>query len=241
MWEGWVARTGRDRYRLISVDLPGHGLTGAWPRDEYTIEAYADFIEVLVDSAAARSLRARRPFDGRRGGLELRRDAARPGQPSHPGRPRAYPSAAGERRSMRLSRAPLIGDIGIYFKPERCVGRSLREIYSDPAMITPDRSAPVGELQRFPGNRQATLLRARTQGPLDPTPLRRLDVPTLIIWGAKDRWVPVADAFRLQGDIKGATLAIFEKLGHNPMEEDPGHRRCGRRLPADDPQRARVG
>ena len=46
-------------------------------------------------------------------------------------------------------------------------------------------------------------------------------MPTLIIWGAQDRWVPVADAFRLQGDIKGARLAIFEKPGHDPMEEDP--------------------
>ena len=33
--------------------------------------------------------------------------------------------------------------------------------------------------------------------------------------------MPVADAFRFQNDIKGAKLAIFEKLGHNPMEEDP--------------------
>ena len=39
-----------DRYRLISVDLPGHGLTGTWPRGEYTIEAYTDFIEVLADT-----------------------------------------------------------------------------------------------------------------------------------------------------------------------------------------------
>ena len=46
-------------------------------------------------------------------------------------------------------------------------------------------------------------------------------MPTLIIWGAKDRWVPVADAFRFQGDIRGAKLDIFENLGHNPMEEDP--------------------
>ena len=51
--------------------------------------------------------------------------------------------------------------------------------------------------------------------------LKRLDVPTLIIWGAQDHWVPVADAFRLQDDIKGAKLAIFEKAGHDPMEEDP--------------------
>ena len=73
----------------------------------------------------------------------------------------------------------------------------------------------------FPATAPATLLRARSQDPLDPTPLKRLDVPTLIIWGAQDRWVPVADAFRFQGDIKGAKLAIFEKPGHNPMEEDP--------------------
>src|SRR3984893_8334078 len=48
-WEGW-ARELAAQARLISVDLPGHGLTGAWPRDEYTVEAYADFIEVLVDT-----------------------------------------------------------------------------------------------------------------------------------------------------------------------------------------------
>ncbi|HEY4893427.1 MAG TPA: alpha/beta hydrolase, partial [Reyranella sp.] len=76
------------------------------------------------------------------------------------------------------------------------------------------------ELQRFPGNREATLQRARTQEPLDPTPLKRLAVPTLILWGAQDRWVPPADAFRFQNDIKGAKLEIFEKLGHSPMEED---------------------
>ena len=46
-------------------------------------------------------------------------------------------------------------------------------------------------------------------------------MPTLIIWGGKDRWVPTADAFRFQNDIKGAELEIFEALGHNPMEEDP--------------------
>jgi pimeloyl-ACP methyl ester carboxylesterase len=49
VWEGWVRELG-SKARLISVDLPGHGLTGAWPRDEYTVEAYADFIEVMVDT-----------------------------------------------------------------------------------------------------------------------------------------------------------------------------------------------
>ena len=49
VWEGWARELGKEA-RVISVDLPGHGLTGAWPRDEYTVEAYADFIEVLIDT-----------------------------------------------------------------------------------------------------------------------------------------------------------------------------------------------
>jgi pimeloyl-ACP methyl ester carboxylesterase len=220
VWEGWVAEL-RNRYRLISVDLPGHGLTGAWPRGDYTIEAYADFIEVLADTlqldrfaiaghsmggAVAWNFAATRP---ERVSQLILVDAS------------AYPGEGDAPLRAQLARAPLIGDIGIYFKPEMMVRRALAEIYADPAMVTPDRARRFAELQRFPGNRPATLLRARNQDPLDPTPLRRLDVPTLIIWGAQDRWVPVADAFRLQGDIKGATLAIFEKAGHDPMEEDP--------------------
>jgi pimeloyl-ACP methyl ester carboxylesterase len=221
MWEGW-ARELAKRARLISVDLPGHGLTGAWPRDEYTIEAYTDFVEVLVDTlnldrfvlvghsmggAVAWNFAATRPD---RVSQLILVDAA------------GYPRAGGEAPlPTRLARTPVVGDIGIYFKPERLVRRSLEEVYADPAMVTPDRIRRYAELQRFPGNREATLSRSRTQEPLDPTPLKRLDVPTLILWGGKDRWVPTADAFRFQGDIKGAQLEIFEALGHNPMEEDP--------------------
>jgi pimeloyl-ACP methyl ester carboxylesterase len=221
MWEGWARELG-NKARLISVDLPGHGLTGAWPRDEYTIEAYADFVEVLVDTlnldrfvlgghsiggAVAWNFAATRPD---RVSQLILVDAA------------GYPRTTGDAPlAIRLARMPVVGDLSIYFKPERMVRRSLGEVYADPAMVTAERIRRYAELQRFPGNREATLQRARTQEPLDPTPLKRLDVPTLIIWGGKDRWVPTADAFRFQSDIKGAELEIFEALGHNPMEEDP--------------------
>jgi len=221
MWEGWARELGKQA-RLISVDLPGHGLTGAWPRDEYTIDAYADFVEVLVDAlnldrfvlvghsiggAVAWTFAATRPD---RVSQLILVDSA------------GYPRTTGDvPLRTRLARMPVIGDIGIYFKPERFVGRGLAESYADPAMVTPERVRRYAELQRFPGNREASLQRARTQEPLDPAPLKRLDIPTLIIWGGKDPWVPTADAFRFQNDIKGAELEIFESLGHNPMEEDP--------------------
>jgi pimeloyl-ACP methyl ester carboxylesterase len=219
-WEGWVAEL-KERYRVISVDLPGHGLTGAWSRGDYSIEAYADFIEVLADTlglerfaiaghsmggAVAWSFAATRP---ERVSQLILVDAS------------AYPREGEASWRTRLARAPVIGDAAIYFKPEWLVRRALEEIYADPTMVTPERMRRFSELQRFPGDRKATLQRIRNQEPLDPTPLKRLDVPTLIIWGAQDHWVPIADAFRLQTDIKRSKLAIFEKPGHNPMEEDP--------------------
>jgi pimeloyl-ACP methyl ester carboxylesterase len=220
MWDGWVGEL-KDRYRLISVDLPGHGLTGAWTRGDYSIEAYTDFIEVLADTLGLDRFAIAGHSLG--GAVAWSFAATRPERVSHLILVDAagYPRDGEPPLSTRLARTRLVGDIGIYFKPDQAVRRSLEEIYADPAMITRERLTRYAELQRFPGNRPATLQRARHQEPLDPTPLKRLDVPTLIIWGAQDRWVPVADAFRFQGDIKGAKLAIFEKAGHDPMEEDP--------------------
>lgn len=220
MWDGWVARL-KDRYRLISVDLPGHGLTGAWERGDYSIDAYADFVEVLADTLQLDRFAIAGHSMG--GAVAWTFAATRPERVSHLILVDAsgYPREGDAPLRSRLTRLPLLGDLGIYFKPEWLVRQGLEEVYADPANVTPERVHRFAELQRFPGNRQATLQRARNQEPLDPTPLKRLDVPTLIIWGAQDHWVPIADAFRFQGDIKGAKLAIFEKSGHDPMEEEP--------------------
>ncbi len=218
VWEGWVQEL-RSTARLISVDLPGHGLTGAWPRGVYTVEAYADFIEELADALKLdRFVLAGHSLGG---GVAWTFAATRPDRVTHV----ILVDAAGETREAslptRLVRLPVVGDIGVRFKPEQWVRRKLGEAYADPAMVTDERVKRTAELQRFPGNPEATLQRARTQQPLDPAPLKRLVVPTLILWGAKDRWVSVSDAYRFRDDIKGARLEIFEKLGHDPMEEDP--------------------
>jgi pimeloyl-ACP methyl ester carboxylesterase len=220
VWDGWVDAL-KDRYRLIAVDLPGHGLTGPWARGEYTVDAYADFIEVLADTLRLDRFAIAGHSLG--GAVAWTFAATRPERVSHLilVDSAAFPRESGATWRMRLARAPLIGDIAIHFKPEWVVREALKEVYADPAMVTPERVRRAAELQRYPGNRKATLQRMRTQEPLDPTPLKRLDVPTLIIWGAQDRWTEVADAFRLQTDIKGAKLALFSTAGHNPMEEEP--------------------
>ena len=52
--------------------------------------------------------------------------------------------------------------------------------------------------------------------------IRSLKLPTLILWGGKDRLIPVANAHRFATDIAGSQLVIFDALGHVPQEEDAG-------------------
>jgi pimeloyl-ACP methyl ester carboxylesterase len=51
--------------------------------------------------------------------------------------------------------------------------------------------------------------------------LHRITVPTLLVWGASDRVVPVAYAEAYRALIPGATLVFIPKAGHLPQVEQP--------------------
>ncbi len=51
--------------------------------------------------------------------------------------------------------------------------------------------------------------------------LGRIQAPTLVIWGANDRLVPLSLGEQLQRSIPGAALAVIPETGHIPMWERP--------------------
>jgi pimeloyl-ACP methyl ester carboxylesterase len=46
-------------------------------------------------------------------------------------------------------------------------------------------------------------------------------LPTLVVWGAKDRIIPVAHAHAAHAALAGSRLEIFEHAGHFPQVEQP--------------------
>jgi pimeloyl-ACP methyl ester carboxylesterase len=53
--------------------------------------------------------------------------------------------------------------------------------------------------------------------------LDRIAVPTLILWGDKDRILPLdTHAPRLRDEIRGAAFRVLPGIGHTPMWDDPG-------------------
>lgn len=51
--------------------------------------------------------------------------------------------------------------------------------------------------------------------------LPKIPVPTLIIWGERDRLVPLADAVELRQSLPDARLVVLRGAAHNPMVDRP--------------------
>ncbi len=48
-----------------------------------------------------------------------------------------------------------------------------------------------------------------------------VDIPTLIVWGTRDRVIPVAHATAAQQAIPGSRVELFEGAGHFPHLDQP--------------------
>lgn len=51
--------------------------------------------------------------------------------------------------------------------------------------------------------------------------LARVRCPTLVVWGALDPLVPLADGERITQGIAGSRLVVLAQAAHNPMADDP--------------------
>jgi pimeloyl-ACP methyl ester carboxylesterase len=121
-----------------------------------------------------------------------------------------------------MTRVPVLNRIGEYLTPRVLVEQSVRDVYADPSRVTGALVDRYFELLTRQGNRHALNLRMEEVArDLVPERIKTLKLPTLILWGAKDRLVPPVNAHHFQQDIAGSQLVIFPDLAHVPHEEDP--------------------
>ena len=221
-WQGWV-RVLRQRRRVISFDLPGFGLTGPAPDEDYTIEAYVAFMRALLDHLGIERCVL--------GGNSLGGDIAWETAYALPKRIErlilvdsgGYPfQSTSVPLGFRLARFPFLSRLTRSMLPRRLVEEGLRNVYGDPAKVTPDLVDLYVDMTRREGNR-AALVRRFAQHDLGDHAGRiaTLKLPTLILWGGRDRLVPPEYGRRFQRDIAGSRLVVFDELGHVPQEEDP--------------------
>jgi pimeloyl-ACP methyl ester carboxylesterase len=220
-WDGWVEGLSATR-RVIRMDLPGFGLTGPHPGDDYRIDAYVNFVVALMDALGVEQAVV--------GGNSLGGEVAWNTAVLHPQRvsrlilvdSAGYPFAPSSvPLGFRVARLPVISHAMEHVLPRSVVAASVKNVYGDPSKVTDELIDRYAELTLRQGNRAALPKRLALAQSSDVTRIPRIRQPTLIVWGRLDRLIPLDSAQRFARDIAGAQLVVFDALGHVPQEEDP--------------------
>jgi pimeloyl-ACP methyl ester carboxylesterase len=221
-WNGW-AESMRGSRRVIRFDLPGFGLTGPSPDNDYALAAYTRFTLQLLDSLGV----SRFAIAGNSLGGEVAWEVAA----AAPDRVAALllVDAAGYKIvsqtvpiGFRMARAEWLAWLFTRILPRSVVESSVRSVYGDPSRVTDSLVTRYFELTLREGNRASLPRRfAQSANGADSARITAVRAPTLIMWGGRDGLIPPDHAGRFARDIPGSRIELFPELGHVPHEEDP--------------------
>lgn len=219
-WAGWTEALSR-KYRVISVDLPGFGLTGPHPRGSYSAFMYAGFIDSLVAKLELKKFH----LAGNGLGAQIAWFYAAD-HPEHLNKLILLDPPGFEPRStpwiVWLAHTPVLNGVMTRITPRSFIEIMLEEVYADQALVTDSLVQRHFELLLRAGNRQAFIDRASVSENRPPVDIiERITTPTLILWGAEDARISPEFAYEFHRRIRGSVLRIYRNTGHWPQEENP--------------------
>jgi len=225
-WAGWAQVLAPD-YRVISLDLPGHGLTAA-PED-FVLDGQA-FTQIVIDFADRLHLP---PFvlagNSMGGGVSWKVALAEPqrlrglvlvdaaGWPNE-----AVTGANSPSLAFRILQYPLGRALLASIDNRPLIKQGLTAQVHDKSLITDAVIDRWALYQRYPGHRRILMSAAPTSQPTaTPEQLAGLKVPTLALHGIDDPLIPVEHSRRFASSIPNARLIVYPDVGHMPQREIP--------------------
>ena len=101
----------------------------------------------------------------------------------------------------------------------------MEEVYEDDTKITDELVTRYHKLALRKGTRKAFLDRANRDFMFDEQKsfqkIKSIKTSTLLIWGAKDEWIPLHVGQRMDSVLPNSKLVVLPNSGHVPMEENP--------------------
>lgn len=218
-WEPWALALSTN-YRVVRLDLPGCGLSEPDRTGDYSDLRSVSLVRELMDRLGIeRAVLIGNSMGGR---IAWRFAAAFPDRTRGLVliSPDGFASPGFE--YGKAPQVPSLLHLMKFFLPRGLMRMNLEAAYADPSRLSDPVADRYYDLLLAPGDRGAMLDRMRQSVLEDPVPiLRRIRVPTLLLWGEKDRLIPVANAKDYMAALPDATLVTFPDLGHVPHEEAP--------------------
>lgn len=226
-WEPWVKILGED-FRIITLDLPAHGLTGAVPDGRYDTSRYIEVVSAVVDHLGIEKFVLGGNSMG--GGVSWRYALTNPERVqslllinSVGLRQWFRPSGDDQSRPLAftLLSKPWFRAIARHLDPYLLVEQGLMSAYNQSPVVTDELITRYSELTLRDGTRGAILARAGRKREEATPDLTQLAMPTLIMWGEEDALINVKVAHRFHEVLPNSMQVIYKDVGHVPMEEIP--------------------
>ena len=221
-WEPWVHKLG-DEYHLVSIDLPGHGLTRAPAGYRASIPAFVDDIAAFVHAYGLQHFSI--------AGNSMGGNVAWEYALAHPDQLEALilvdaggwaHSSTNQPWFFKAISNPTFSPILVNLDNTALLRSGLRSSFADPAKATDAMITRYVELSRAPGHRDILLQIMLTQrNPATPERLAAIHTPTLILWGDQDHLIPPADAGRFHDAIAHSQEVTLANCGHIAQEDKP--------------------
>ena len=210
----------KKKYRVIRLDLPGFGITGPSIENVYSISIFIDFIENFLDllnvnkyHLAGNSLGGWLAWElalkakDKIGKLVLLNAAGYISDKNYP-------------LPFVIAQTPVLRNVFNYI-PKAVVRRFIRQVFNDQAVVTDELVERYYCLIQREGNLSAFISIANSKLKQNTESLNYLDIPVLIMWGDKDRWISPEHALFFKNDISNSRVLMYKDVGHIPMEEIP--------------------
>ena len=224
-WTHWVELLG-DEFRVITLDLPAHGLTGSVPNKDYSTTAFVETVGLLAGHLELSHFAI--------GGNSMGGEVAWRYALAHPQDVRALllVNSAGLKEWHNPAEQPLafqlltqkwFRSVASILDPYYLISRAVHSSYNNSPIINDDLILRYYHMVMRDGSREAIITRSSypQQNDITPTDLMKVNQPTLILWGREDSVIDVSMASKFDEVIENSTLIIYEQVGHVPMEELP--------------------
>ena len=220
-------------FRLVSLDLPAFGLTGAVPSENYTTENFMKTVSKFTHYLGIEKFSI---VGNSMGGHVAWRYALE------------YPDqiqgliliAAGgvitekdlERLDQQKNDSPIVWKlmdssfarkILLFFTPRFFAEQGLLTAVADPKLVTEELVSQFHELALLEGSREAimSMIRGDRHSSGGPEIYNQISAPTLVIHGEEDNLIKVESSKYFEENIPKVEVKIYSNIGHLPMYEDP--------------------
>ena len=219
-WNPWVDQL-KKHFRVIRIDIPGHGLTEADPSNDYSMQRTVFLLENFLNELEIDTLSIAGASLG--GTTSLHYASQNPEKIDNlilvsPGA--LNPRVRGRSEPVTL---PKPFEIIAHITPKIVTESLLKGGFGDPNNVTDELVVRWHDLLLREGQRDAQIARVNqyVSGNIDEV-LSQIRSPILIMWGKKNNVVPVDLAYEMKDMMKNSSrieMIIYETGGHQLVQE----------------------